>query len=121
MRLDDATLVRRLFARARELAGGEARLAGKCEELTGQSYSRQAVNAWIIGRNDPPTALTFAVARHYKLSLDELFLEEDERRTLQEQIRELHDHLGIVQAHVDRLLALQGQPPMEFPEAAAQD
>lgn len=72
---------------------------------------------WISGTNDPPSWLLFKIAQAWKLSLDEFALDEEDRRALQDQLREVRVHLAIVQEHVQRLLALQGQKPMEFPRS----
>jgi len=103
-------------ARARQAAGSERALAEAAREA-GHEILRQGVNAWITGRNQPPGFVLFAFARKYGLSLDEFALD-DGRPDLQGEVHQLRTHLAIVQEHVQRLLVLQGQEPMEFPKEA---
>lgn len=125
MGIEDRELVGLFFARACELAGSEdnlAKLVSPWAKPPGaEPYKRQAVNAWIIGRNNPPAFLLFALARHYGLSLDEFLLGAEERRTLQEQLREARTHLAAVEAAVNRLLAVAGQRPLDFAVGAERD
>ena len=73
-----------------------------------------------------PAFFLVAVARATGDSLDEavreLALPEQERRALQDQIRDmdqrLHEarlHLAIIQEEINRLRSARGEPPMEYP------
>lgn len=115
---DDRDLVGLFFARARELAGSEKALAKLIEPWVGAQRSRTTVNAWVSGRNNPPAFLLFRLARHYGLSLDELLMDAEDHRTLQEQLHEVRSIVAELQQEMQRLLSVRGEEPMSFPEAA---
>lgn len=118
---DDRDLVGLFFARARDLAGSEADLAELIAPWLGVRRDRTTVSAWISGRNNPPAFLLFSLARHYDLSLDELWMSAEEHRSLQEQLQEVRSHLVVVEAAVNQLLSVAGQRPMDFPRTAERD
>lgn len=106
--------VARFVARVRAKEGSGQALADALAPVTGGSLSRSTVDFWASGRNDPPAWLLFYMARHWKVSLDECAMDEEDRRALLDQIKELRQREAIIVSYVNRMLQSQGARPIDF-------
>lgn len=112
------------MAQAVRSVGGQQEFADWLAERTAKSGyqpGRSAIGHWVQGRGDPPTWVTFLVARELAISVDEFVLSDEEQQTLRQQVRELRQDVAIMKQGLQDLLAIQGKPPIEFPREAASE
>lgn len=107
--------VAQFYSAVRERAGGTTdHLIEVVRPWYGRPPSRSTVDHWLAGTGDPPSYLTFRLARHYGISLDEYAMDAEDRRKLSERLAKLEEHISQLQDELQALKEDRDIRPIDF-------